>query len=136
MPWRRVFTTNYDNIVETAYGQVGCRVTPATLSDKVRAVSKSDTICFHLNGFVDRLTRDRVTSELKLTDTSYVTAGSQAPSGQRFYAKTFSSQESNLFVGYSLFDLDIRRAFFDTDELRRKCFLCLDRVQIRQPFGG
>jgi SIR2-like domain len=73
VPWRRIYTTNYDNIAETAYARAGRRLTPVTLADKIRAISKTDTVCVHLNGFVDRLTRDRVISELKLTETSYVT---------------------------------------------------------------
>jgi hypothetical protein len=125
IPWRRVYTTNYDNIAETAYAQAGRRLTPVTLTDKLRAISKSGTLCVHLNGFVDRLTRDRVVSELKLTDTSYVTAAIVDSEWAALLREDIELTRAAFFVGYSLFDLDIRRVLFDTNDLQRKCFFVL-----------
>ena len=125
IPWRRVYTTNYDNIAETAYAQVGRRLTPITPTTDIRSIPKSGTLCVHLNGFVDRITRDGVMSELKLTDTSYVTASIANSAWSALLREDIQLSRATFFVGYSLFDLDIRRVLFETNELREKCFFVL-----------
>src|SRR6266436_3008638 len=72
--WSRIYTTNYDDVLETAYQQHSRQLTAVTLSDGIRDVPKSDTLCVHLNGYVRRLNLNAVRSEIKLTETSYLTA--------------------------------------------------------------
>jgi hypothetical protein len=68
-PWKRIYTTNYDNVAEFAASAVGKRLTPVTLGDQVREVSRTSTLCVHVNGYVERLTRSNLWSEIRLTDT-------------------------------------------------------------------
>ena len=35
-PWRRIYTTNYDNVAEMGAAKTGKRLTPVTLSDAMR----------------------------------------------------------------------------------------------------
>ena len=72
-PWHRVYTTNYDNVAETAAAQAGKRLTPSTLGDSIHGLPKSGTLCVHLNGFIDNLNPDTLNAEIKLTNTSYLT---------------------------------------------------------------
>jgi SIR2-like domain len=125
IPWRRVYTTNYDNLPEIAYAQAGRRLTPITLGVDIRAIPKSGTLCVHLNGFVDRITRDGVMSELKLTDTSYVTASIASSAWSALLREDVQLARAVFFVGYSLFDLVIRRVLFETNDLHEKCFFVL-----------
>src|SRR5258708_27767099 len=71
--WKRIYTTNYDNVAETAAAQRGQKLIPATLSDTIHGLPKTDTLCVHLNGFIDRLKVPTLDIEIKLTDTSYLT---------------------------------------------------------------
>ncbi len=128
LPWRGIYTTNYDNVLEKAARIVGSSLTTVTLSQEARLrAEESGTLCVHLNGYVDTLTSRSIGTELKLTDTSYLTASI----GESPWATTLR-QDLNLaravfFVGYSLADLDIRRIVFESDELSQKSFYIVGR---------
>ena len=83
VPWRRIYTTNYDNVLEEAGAQLNRKFQPLTLSAEARLRDNravSDTQCVYLNGFVELLDSDKIGSELKLTDSSYLTASvSESP---------------------------------------------------------
>jgi hypothetical protein len=74
IPWRKIYTTNYDDVIERGYEKAGRSLASVTMSDDIRAISKDSTLCVHLNGYVGRLTRDTIWTEAKITDTSYLTA--------------------------------------------------------------
>ena len=128
LPWRGIYTTNYDNVLEKAARDVGSSLTSITLSQEARLRAEgSGTLCVHLNGYVDTLTSGSIGTELKLTDTSYLTASI----GESPWATTLR-QDLNLaravfFVGYSLADLDIRRIVFESEELSQKSFFIVGR---------
>lgn len=73
-PWRRVYTTNYDNLFEEASAKVSRPVTPITLSDNIGSIVGKSSLCVHLNGYINRLDRNSIMGEFKLTETSYSTA--------------------------------------------------------------
>ena len=39
VPWTRVYTTNYDNVLETAYSQVSRSLKPVVLSDSIFSIT-------------------------------------------------------------------------------------------------
>ena len=136
IPWRCIYTTNYDNILELAYAAASRSLMPVTLNDDVREAYKGSTkgskrnpitLCVHLNGYVGRLTRDTIWSQIKLTDTSYVTTSvSQSPWATMF-RQDLSVARAVFFVGYSLADLDIRRIIFEDQSLSNKSFFVIGR---------
>ena len=128
IPWRRVYTTNYDNVMEMAYFGVGRHVRPVTLSAEARLRrddEATETLCVHLNGFVDTLNRDTIGSELKLTDTSYLTASISESPWASMFRQDLSLARVVFFVGYSLGDLDIRRMINDSPQIQDKCFFVI-----------
>ena len=128
VPWRRIYTTNYDNVIETAYLGLNRTLKPVTLSAEARlrrGDKDSETLCVHLNGFVDFLTRDNIGSELKLTDTSYLTASISGSPWSTMFRQDLSLAHAVFFVGYSLADLDIRRLLHDSPQLKDKCFFVI-----------
>lgn len=120
--WKRIYTTNYDNVIERAYQVNGRRLKSVTMSDDIRAIPKGDTDCVHLNGFVGRVTRDTIWTEIKLTDTSYLTASLAESPWATLFREDMGIARAIFFVGYSISDLDIRRILFDTKSLTDKCF--------------
>ena len=124
IPWRRVYTTNYDDVIEKAYSDVQRTLKPVTLSHEARLRSdhSSETLCVHLNGFVNLLTSQSIGSELKLTDTSYLSASISESSWSALFRQDLLLARTVFFIGYSLSDLDIRRLLFDSNQLRDKCF--------------
>ena len=128
LPWRRIYTTNYDNVLEKARSTSMRRLRSVTLSDEARlrdSSTISETLCVHLNGFVDNLTRDKIGSELKLTDTSYLTASVSDSPWAAMFRQDLGLARAVFFVGYSLADLDIRRLLVDSDQLKQKCFFVI-----------
>ena len=120
IPWKRVYTTNYDNAFELAATSVSRAFLPITLSDALQDVPKDQPICIHLNGYVDRLTRETIASEIKLTDTSYLTSAVAASPWAAFFRHDISIARAVFFIGYSLADIDINRLLFEDSTLREK----------------
>jgi hypothetical protein len=116
-PWRRIYTTNYDNIVERSIS-----ATPVTLEDDVYDVPKQELLCVHLNGYIDRVTRTNITTHLKLTESSYASASIADSPWCALLREDFRLARAVFLVGYSLSDLDLRRILLEEPELIPKCF--------------
>lgn len=125
VPWKRVYTTNYDNAIEVASAHIGKSLLPVTLGDEIQSVSKTTPLCVHLNGYIERLNRDTLRSDFKLTETSYITAAVAESPWAIFFRQDLELAQAVFFVGYSLYDLDISRILFETDSLKSKCFFVL-----------
>lgn len=127
IPWRRIYTTNYDNVLETACSRLSRRLNPVTPADRIRAIPKDDTLCVHLNGYIDRLNRETLWSDFKLTDTSYLSGSLLESPWLVLFRQDLRLVRAAFFLGYSLADLDIKRVLFDTPDLREKTFFVLGR---------
>lgn len=122
VPWRKIYTTNYDDVLERGYGKAGRPLTSITMSDDIRAIPKNHTLCVHLNGYVGRLTRATIWTEAKVTDTSYLTATLAESPWATVFREDVEIARAVFFVGYSLSDLDIRRILYQGTTLPEKCF--------------
>lgn len=118
-PWRRIYTTNYDNAIEFSRKGVS-KISTLTLDDEVSAASPSSII--HLNGFIGRTSPSNIQSGLVLSDRSYVTSRLTESEWYKFFLRDIKAARAIIFVGYSLSDLDIQRALISEDSLRRKSF--------------
>ncbi len=125
LPWRRVYTTNYDNVLETAYRDNSRLLTPVTPGDQIKNIPKAHTLCVHLNGYIERLTRETLGSEFKLTDVSYVSGSLFESPWVVLLRQDLRLARTVFFVGYSLADLDIKRLLFQTSNLTDKTFFAL-----------
>ena len=124
IPWRRIYTTNYDNVLETASAQTGKRLSPVTTTDDIRDIPKDDVVV-HLNGYIDRLTRETLSADFRLTDTSYTATSLNDSPWLVLFRDDLRLARAVFFVGYSLADLDIRRFLFESSGLREKTFFVL-----------
>lgn len=136
IPWKRIYTTNYDNIIEIAFRFEGKRLSPITLSHDLYRIPKDHTICIHLNGYVESLDREKIWNELKLTESSYITASIAESPWAMLFRQDIRLAQSVFFIGYSLFDLDIKRILSETEYLKDKCFFYLgkspDKTTVRR----
>lgn len=120
VPWRRVYTTNYDDVVEQTYRKNGKTIVPLTIEDNVRRVTEPTSQCVHINGYINTLTEDTLFSSFKLTDTSYSSSAFSNSSWASQFRHDISAASAVLFVGYSAYDLDIKRILLESPELREK----------------
>jgi hypothetical protein len=120
--WKRIYTTNYDNVIELAYRQNGRPIIPITLEASIRRVREASAQCVHINGFINGLTEETLFTDFRLTDTSYSssTFADSAWSGQLLH--DIAAANAVFFVGYSAYDLDIKRVLRESPEWSRKTF--------------
>lgn len=121
VPWRRVYTTNYDTVFELASSKAENIFRAVSLSEIPRDFDPGEHICVHLNGYVERLTSTSG-DEIRLTDTSYITTSVDSSPWANALRADLSRAKSVFFVGYSLTDLDISRLLSSTDDLENKTF--------------
>ena len=121
-PWTRIYTTNYDDVVEKAYTDLGKSLQSVVLSDDIGDLSLEATACVHFNGYIDRLTPKTLQSELKLTETSYITTSIVDSTWAVLFRQDIRLARAVFFIGYSMSDLDISRLVFASQDLQEKCF--------------
>lgn len=109
IPWKRIYTTNYDSVIEIAARKNGIALT--TIVPSMRIESNSiDNICVHLNGHIDFLNRDTINSEFKLMDTSYSCESLEGGEWFELFKSDLQIANAIIVIGYSMqFDLDIKR---------------------------
>ena len=127
IPWRRVYTTNYDNTMELAYKANSRTMVPIILTDHIRRVAEASAQCVHINGFIDGLTEDALFSTFKLTDTSYSSSTFAASPWSAQFRHDISAASAVLFVGYSLYDLDVCRILLESPEVANKTIFVAGR---------
>ena len=136
IPWKRIYTTNYDNVLELSWTKASKRLTPITLSSDIYKIPKDQEICIHLNGFIDRLDRKTINTELKLTESSYLSASLTDSEWMVMFRNDIQLARAVFFLGYSLYDFDIKKILFDSNDLKDKCFFVIgtdpDAVTLRR----
>lgn len=110
LPWHRVYTTNYDNILELAFSQSNKTLTPITLNENINEYKDFRKFCIHLNGFVDKLSPHTLNQEFKLTNSSYLTTEFINSQWVDLFRSDIYTADVILFIGFSAtHDLDISR---------------------------
>lgn len=142
LPWFRIYTTNYDNVLEKAWQDAGKRLNTAVLSDRQDLYQDKRTLCVCLNGSVTRLSEEKLTEEVKLTNSSYLTDSFRSSPWLSFFQTDLKTAKAIFFIGYSMqYDLDIKRVVFENKELHDKSFFIMwekepkANVMLVQKFG-
>ncbi|GFO68038.1 hypothetical protein GMLC_16170 [Geomonas limicola] len=121
--WRRIYTTNYDSVFEQARAAIGKPIKAVTAKDQPDGLVASRDLIVHINGAINTLTKDELFNSFKLTSASYA-ADSFEESGWAFH---FRSDVRNaavvLFIGYSLYDLDIARVLLAENVTSKAVFV-------------
>lgn len=123
-PWRRVYTTNYDDVFELACSNIGKRVDSVAPLDDIQQISKKNLLCIHLNGFIRRTDRGSIWNDLKLTQPSYDSGSAMDSDWGSLFRADLQAARAIFFVGYSLADIDIRRLLLE-EQLIDKSFFVL-----------
>ena len=111
LPWKRVYTTNYDQVIEMSSAECGTatRKKAVILSDDFEYTEKNN-VCVHINGYIERLNANRLEDEFKLTDKSYSCDTLIGNPWFEFMVNDFESASAIIIIGYSMkFDIDIKR---------------------------
>ena len=121
--WRRIYTTNYDLLVERSAESAGVVIKPVDLDASVRENARNKNICVHLNGSIRSVSVDSLDASFKLTNSSYLSPDSFLTSSWHYtFKKDLELASAIIFVGYSLYDIEVQRILYETPELREKTY--------------
>ncbi len=122
-PWRRIYTTNYDDAVEWHFAAEPMDRTPNSYSYQEKPpkhLRKNDVI--HLHGYIRKCTRENVSEELLLGHQSYVEERLKGSPWYDVFSKDMDNASSIFFVGYSLSDFNIAAYLMQNPTLIQKTF--------------
>lgn len=142
LPWRRFYTTNYDFVIRDSGLQNDKRIKCVTTSDSPTEHLKEKNLCVHINGHLDCLNNETLNTSFKLTDSSYLhnDALNDSPWVDHFQ-KELSLASAIVFVGYSLYDYNIKSLLFNKkDKLKNKIYFITqekpcEKIKTEQQYG-
>lgn len=124
--WKRIYTTNYDNVIELAYQRNKRLLKSAILSQNPYNFKDKSNLCVHLNGRVEGLTIEKLNDEFKLTNKSYLTEEFRKSEWLSIFRTDLLTAKAIFFVGYSMqYDLDIQRIVSSLDNISEKTFFIM-----------
>lgn len=110
LPWKRIYTTNYDNIPEicSRNGTIERETITATLPRK--NVSSSKGAIVHLNGYICGVTEKKFYEEFKITNSNYLKSGFLDSEWGGQFIRDINTCKAIIFVGYSMkYDLELQK---------------------------
>lgn len=117
LDWRRIYTTNYDNAIGIARN--GMRTPqPLTLHNSPENIPLGAQI--HLNGHINTITPFNVETNFLLSDYSYATSNFKDSRWAHYFSTDIRICRSIIFVGYSLYDLDIARILIEDSAIKNR----------------
>jgi hypothetical protein len=120
-PWRRIYTTNYDNVVELCAGEINKKILPVTLRQHADA-DRSLTQCVHLNGRLASVSIKNFVQEIKLTRASYLTDTFLSTTWLATFRADLALSTAIFFVGFSMYDIDVARIIYEDPMLKQKTY--------------
>lgn len=131
LPWRRIYTTNYDNVIESCRRDMNLPVTSPTVLDHPADFAGMFSIV-HLHGFVERLTKEDWDQAYVLTDKQYAADHLSRNGWLETFRNDANYADSIFFFGYSLADLDIARLLYANPFLAEKTFIIIGKSPGRE----
>jgi len=139
VPWKRIYTTNYDDVVESAYSLARETIISYTLNEK--RCNGQDVEYIHINGYIKNLNKATLNDRFKLTDESYNTTSFKDGYWGKLFVQDMKTCSSVIFFGFSLEnDLDLQRLIY-YNTYKDKCVFIVneneddDNIKIMSKYG-
>jgi SIR2-like domain len=121
--WMRIYTTNYDDVIENAALKQLKMLKTITVEHDPKEFYKNKNVCVHINGSITTLSQRTLQNEFKLSRSSYISPDSFSESPWYYsFKKDLERCSAIVFVGYSLYDIDIEKILFNCPEYKEKTF--------------
>lgn len=121
--WRRIYTTNYDLLAERSAERYGKLIKTVEIEDQPNVYWRAKDVCVHINGSIRSLDSQALDTTFKLTNASYLSPQpfrSSAWFGP--FRRDLELAQAIVFVGYSLYDIDVKRLLHQAPELKEKTY--------------
>lgn len=119
LPWMRIYTTNYDDVVEYALLKHKSRISSYSYDEK-KPRKLLPTSVVHLHGAIRQTTEDNVCEQLVLNEHSYVRQHFERSPWYDEFVRDIRYSTNCFFIGYSLSDYHISALLFQEEHLRNK----------------
>ncbi|MBN8648205.1 MAG: SIR2 family protein [Caulobacterales bacterium] len=121
--WLRIYTTNYDNGIELSARNNGKIIEPITMDATTKELLPKKDVCLHINGFIEKLSKDTLQNSFKLSHSSYISADSFVNSEWNYiFKRDLERCKGIVFIGYSLYDIEIQKILFENPEFHNKTY--------------
>ena len=128
LPWRRIYTTNYDNIPEICSRKAGFERESITATLPRGNVSSTKGAIVHLNGYIQGVTEEKFFEEFKITNSNYLKSGFLDSSWGGQFIRDINTCKAIIFVGYSMkYDLELQRVM--SGAIKEKAIF-IDRINL------
>ncbi|WP_026440807.1 SIR2 family protein [Acidocella facilis] len=108
-PWRRIYTTNYDDVIETICSDNRKPITTHGVNDPVGQPMPGTTQLLHIYGNIGRASAREFATTFLLTERQRDNSPFLTSPWMRAFHNDILAASSLIFVGFSLTDIDIRR---------------------------
>ena len=108
-PWRRIYTTNYDNAVEFAFDLRNRPISSYSALEPYPSSLPPSALCVHLNGIFTHSAKDNFDEAIRLSFASYANSRLEGTRWGDLFERDISFSGATVFIGYRLPDLDIAR---------------------------
>ncbi len=121
LPWWRIYTTNFDDAAEKCLASLQIQSVTMDLDhDANKQIPPSSII--HLNGAVSITNASNLRDKIRLTASTYWDERIQQSGWLQRFHRDISQAKCVVFVGYSLFDVDIAKLLRANPELSSKTY--------------
>ncbi|HDD8889601.1 TPA: hypothetical protein PBP18_004836, partial [Escherichia coli] len=112
------------------------RIESVDLSYKPTNFLKKNNVCLHINGKIEGAEPEDLTSKIKLSDSSYLSPDSFVNSDWYYhFKKDLETASAIVFMGYSMYDMDVKKFLFENPELQEKTyFVVRDGADFKEIF--
>jgi hypothetical protein len=129
LPWKRIYTTNYDNVLELASTQSKNHRRTIAVDSRLDNVDNLENTIIHINGFIDNITEENLKNSTKLTSESYADEYLIKSSWNTELSNSFKYAKNIYFIGFSAAsDLDLKRIIASQEQIRNKVYFINDNV--------
>lgn len=110
LPWLRIYTTNYDNIIELSSKKQNIQRNTITATSPKYSIDNINGSIVHMNGFILNVNVSRFYDEFKITSDSYIKQGFLSSSWGSQFTHDINNCKAIIFIGYSMkYDLELQR---------------------------
>lgn len=122
LPWKKIYTTNYDDVMELASKAVGINREGVHSKNKIGDIYSRKDAIIHINGFINGVNEDDLETTFKLTQNSYAKKTLSDSDWAVALHTDIKNAQAVVFIGYSLdCDLELKQIFACDEKLKDKC---------------
>lgn len=119
--WRRIYTTNYDDLVEWAALERGEKISSYSFDENKPLRLDFGTV-IHLHGSIRNATEENALKQLVLNESSYIRQHIEKSPWYDDFVRDLKFCKNCFFIGYSLADMHIAALLMKNNDLKEKIF--------------